>query len=173
MSVLATALNPSENSSYKYFSSICKFLTTKDALRLILESFSTGFVTTTRVSHATPAALYAHSADRRWECDADMDEATARGCKDIARQLVEDAPGADLKVIFGGGRGHMGAPLPTDADNGTCARADGQNLVEKWLSEKRKTGKSVKYVTNAKELREMRPESTDYIMGKREKNGSV
>ena len=28
----------------------------------------TGFVTTTRITHATPASLYAHSADRDWEC---------------------------------------------------------------------------------------------------------
>ena len=30
----------------------------------------TGFVTNTRLTHATPAALYAHSANREWECDA-------------------------------------------------------------------------------------------------------
>ena len=30
----------------------------------------TGFVTTTRLTHATPAALYAHAANRDWECDA-------------------------------------------------------------------------------------------------------
>ena len=29
----------------------------------------TGFVTSARVSHATPGALYAHIADRNWECD--------------------------------------------------------------------------------------------------------
>ena len=33
---------------------------------------STGFVTTARATHATPAALYAHSADRGWESDRDM-----------------------------------------------------------------------------------------------------
>ncbi len=30
----------------------------------------TGIVTTARVTHATPAALYAHSANRDWECDS-------------------------------------------------------------------------------------------------------
>ena len=29
----------------------------------------TGFVTNSRLTHATPAALYAHSASRDWECD--------------------------------------------------------------------------------------------------------
>ena len=33
---------------------------------------STGFVTTARATHATPSALYAHSADRGWESDRDM-----------------------------------------------------------------------------------------------------
>ncbi|KAL1421850.1 hypothetical protein MTO96_022768 [Rhipicephalus appendiculatus] len=33
---------------------------------------STGLVTTTRVTHATPAALYAHSAHRDWEMDTKM-----------------------------------------------------------------------------------------------------
>ncbi len=33
---------------------------------------STGLVTTTRLTHATPAACYAHSADRDWESDSDI-----------------------------------------------------------------------------------------------------
>ena len=33
-------------------------------------NMKTGFVTNTRLPHATPAALYAHSANRDWECDA-------------------------------------------------------------------------------------------------------
>ena len=30
---------------------------------------SSGLVTTARVTHATPAALYAKTAQRQWECD--------------------------------------------------------------------------------------------------------
>lgn len=33
------------------------------------EGKATGFVTTSRVTHATPAALYAHSPNRYWESD--------------------------------------------------------------------------------------------------------
>ena len=40
---------------------------------------STGVVTTTRITHATPAAAYAHSADRDWENDDDVKE----DCTDI------------------------------------------------------------------------------------------
>lgn len=50
-----------------------------------------------RVTHATPAPLYAHSADRRWECEASMPVGSEQ-CKDIARQLIEDWPGKDFQV---------------------------------------------------------------------------
>ncbi len=61
---------------------------------------STGIVTTTRVTHATPAALYSHSASRYWESD-DKLSSNARGlCKDIARQLIEDEPGKNLNVTI-------------------------------------------------------------------------
>ncbi|KAK9884296.1 hypothetical protein WA026_005248 [Henosepilachna vigintioctopunctata] len=58
---------------------------------------STGFVTTTTVTHATPSALYAHTANRNWECE-DFIPANSRQCKDIARQLIEDLPGKNIKV---------------------------------------------------------------------------
>lgn len=52
---------------------------------------SVGIVTTTRVQHASPAANYAHSADRGWYSDADLpDEAANEGCADIASQLVSN-----------------------------------------------------------------------------------
>jgi alkaline phosphatase len=59
----------------------------------------TGFVTTARVTHATPAATYAHSPHRDWEWDTAM-PANASACKDIARQLFEDLPGKNLRVIY-------------------------------------------------------------------------
>ncbi|CAG0882919.1 unnamed protein product [Darwinula stevensoni] len=63
----------------------------------------TGLVTTTRVTHATPAALYAHVPNRNWECDTkiprEVHDSVAGGeCKDIARQLVEERPGQNLRV---------------------------------------------------------------------------
>ena len=59
-----------------------------------------GFVTTTRVTHATPAGLYAHTANRDWECDSQVPLANRHECKDIARQLIEDEPGRNIKVMF-------------------------------------------------------------------------
>lgn len=59
---------------------------------------STGFVTTTRVTHATPAAFYAHAANRYWESDDKVPKEARSLCKDIARQLIEEEPGRNLNV---------------------------------------------------------------------------
>lgn len=49
-------------------------------------------MTTTRVTHASPANIYAHVADRNWESDNDLtEEAVNLGCTDIASQFPENA----------------------------------------------------------------------------------
>ena len=63
----------------------------------LLQGKATGVVTTTRVTHATPAAAYAHSADRYWENDSELGPQGAE-CMDIAKQLVMTEEGAKLKV---------------------------------------------------------------------------
>ena len=61
---------------------------------------ATGVVTTARITHATPAAMYAHTPHRDWEGDANMPaEAIAAGCKDIAHQLVAWPHGDGFEVI--------------------------------------------------------------------------
>lgn len=109
---------------------------------------STGIVSTTRITHATPAASYAKSADRDWESDSDIPEAAKKsGCKDIAWQLVNfeslleaRMPGVDvdgIDVVMGGGRR---AFLPAqasfnsrDADGAVEGkRSDGQDLTAMW-----------------------------------------
>ena len=63
-------------------------------------------MTTTRLTHATPASLFARAADRSWECDVSLLKRNLTGkVKDIARQLIEEIPGKRAKVILGGGRG--------------------------------------------------------------------
>ena len=50
-----------------------------------VKGLSTGIISTARITHATPAATYAHAADRNWEDDGDMStKAKDAGCKDIA-----------------------------------------------------------------------------------------
>ena len=51
---------------------------------------STGIVTTTRVTHATPACSYAHSANRGWESDPNINKSVGDDgskCKDIGRSV--------------------------------------------------------------------------------------
>lgn len=135
------------------------------------EGMGTGFVTTTRVMHATPAALYSHTADRRWECEATMPEdAKQQGCKDIARQLVEDLPGRDLNVIMGGGRQCLeSGVVGTDddpIDEWSCVAADGRHLIEDWRMEKAASGRRYAVVQNNRELLEMRAGEVDHVLGR-------
>lgn len=95
----------------------------------------TGIVTTARITHATPAALYAHSPERNWEADGDLPAAAmALGCRDIARQLIHAPEGRMPDVILGGGRAQF---LPTtQADPGqphlAGVRTDGRDLIAEW-----------------------------------------
>jgi len=57
-------------------------------------------VTNTRITHATPSALYAHSPSRYWEDDGKVPIPSRKSCKDIARQLVEDDPGRFINVSY-------------------------------------------------------------------------
>ncbi|KAJ8892565.1 hypothetical protein PR048_005146 [Dryococelus australis] len=59
---------------------------------------ATGVVTTTRITHATPAALYGHAPSRYWEDDSKMPPAARKTCKDLTRQLVEDDPGRNINM---------------------------------------------------------------------------
>jgi alkaline phosphatase len=109
---------------------------------------STGILSTARITHATPAATYAKSADRDWEDDGDMPAAAiSAGCEDIASQLINFEPnlearinGVDvdgIEVVMGGGRRSF---LPKDATfNSPDAvssvegdRTDDRDLTAEW-----------------------------------------
>src|SRR5690606_5300697 len=65
----------------------------------------TGIVTTARLTHATPAATYAHVPDRNWESDASTPAAAIEaGCGDIASQFIDFArdSGAPQVALAGG-----------------------------------------------------------------------
>ncbi|PNF15816.1 hypothetical protein B7P43_G09886 [Cryptotermes secundus] len=61
---------------------------------------STGVVTTTRITHASPSGTYAHIANRDWENDAEVRNSGQDPdiCDDIAEQLVNRIPGKNIKV---------------------------------------------------------------------------
>ncbi len=96
---------------------------------------ATGFVSTARITHATPAATFAKTVDRDWEADVNLSPAaSAGGCTDIARQFVEWSHGDGFEIAMGGGRANF---LPTtEADpeyaQRTGVRGDGRNLIEEW-----------------------------------------
>ena len=97
-----------------------------------------GVVSTAAVTHATPAGVYAHSANRGWDVDSAMpEEAKEAGCKDIARQLIEFPYGNGLDLALGGGRAHFlpeTAADPEDADE-KGERGDGRNLAAEWTAQ--------------------------------------
>jgi alkaline phosphatase len=94
---------------------------------------STGVVSTARITHATPAATYAKSAERNWESDDGLsDEAKTNGCKDIAQQLIDFNYGDGIDVVLGGGRRHFIPNTLTDEEGKNGKRQDGQNLIGEW-----------------------------------------
>lgn len=118
---------------------------------------STGAVTTTRITHATPASTYAHTPYRDWEGDENMPaEAKAEGCIDIARQLVERPYGVTLDVAMGGGRSRF---RPKDQGG---ARTDGRDLIKAWQDQ---AGPRSAYVSTAKDLAAIKPGQVRKILG--------
>lgn len=90
-------------------------------------NMSVGIVTTTRLTHATPASVFAHSPEREWESDAELsDDARQKGCKDIARQLVEFSENGGIDIALGGGRANF---LPQALESGRRLDTD---LIAEW-----------------------------------------
>ncbi len=109
---------------------------------------STGIVTTARITHATPAAMYAHSAERYWEGDIFIpEEDWDLGCRDIAYQLANFSSGDGIEVMFGGGRRAF-----YGADNDGRRLAADDDLVSEWIE----GGANRHYISTAKELASLR-----------------
>ncbi len=112
--------------------------------------YATGVVTTTRITHATPASTYAHTPERDWEVDSKTpQDAIKNGCKDIARQLVEFDHGDGLDVVLGGGYSYF---IPKEKGG---KRKDKRDLVEQW---QKKHSDGV-FVTNRSELLAQAPKA--------------
>ncbi|XP_065297373.1 alkaline phosphatase-like isoform X2 [Dermacentor albipictus] len=118
----------------------------------------TGIVTTSKVTHATPAGSYAHSGHRDWEAEV------PGGCdaKDIAYQLVHHNPGAGFKVILGGGRKMFRATKDEEGKDGM--REDGKDLIKEWQEARSKEG-NASYVWNRQQLLSVMPGKTDFLLG--------
>ena len=88
---------------------------------------SVGVVTTARITHATPAAVYAKTASRDWEASV------PEGCTaqtDIAAQLLDSMKAGVIDFAMGGGRREFiskGTKVEEDVDG---KRTDGKNLID-------------------------------------------
>lgn len=127
---------------------------------------STGVVSTARITHATPAATYAHSPVRDYESDANLP--TGCNLKDIARQLIEASPAVQksLMVAMGGGRSNFLPNTLNDPENTTSkgARKDGKNLTQDWLTTRAAFGPS-KFVFDRAGYDAATPANTSYLLG--------
>lgn len=152
---------------------------------------STGVVTNTRITHATPAVAYAHSASRLYESDYDVDKlgGDKNACVDIARQLIEGETGKNLfvclfylilkrrtentfflnfqfphfrNVIMGGGSVKFLPNTAIDSHGNRGERLDGRNLIDEWISNK---SDESAYVTNRKSLLDINYAKTKNVMG--------
>lgn len=127
---------------------------------------ATGIISTARITHATPAATYAHIPDRDWESDAMLpDAAVQSGVKDIAVQLIEQgkqANGDGIEVMLGGGRNNFFPTYMRDPENlkELGHRLDGRNLITEYLQQQ-----GAKYVWNKTQFDAINPQKTKRLLG--------
>ena len=127
---------------------------------------STGIVTNTRITHATPAAAYAHTPYRSWEGDVDIRDDNAEPCIDISKQLIDDNP--NINVIMGGGRRTFLRADELDPEtnsNSSDGRLDGRNLIDDWEQYQATNGRRYTYVWNQSGFDSVDPETNDYLLG--------
>lgn len=91
------------------------------------------------------------------------------GCKDIARQLVEDEPGRNINVIMGGGRQCLVSNVTNTPENPldswSCYSQDGRDLIRDWASDKERRSLRHAVVTNNEELNNLSHKNVEYVMG--------
>lgn len=116
---------------------------------------STGIVSTARITHATPAAVYAVSPDRDWENDSEVPEEN-KACADIAAQILTPLGGDGLEVALGGGRRNF---QPVGVERGR--RKDGRNLINEWKTSR----EGAAYVGDAEELKAVDINNTSRLLG--------
>jgi alkaline phosphatase len=125
-----------------------------------------GVVTTTRITHASPAGVYAHIAHRDWENNNAISSAcrSVENVTDIAHQLVYNDVSQDIKVFLGGGRRNFINTTEVDNEGRPGYRTDGRNLINEWVTERNKIG-NAKYVWHNQQLKEIDIKNTDYLLG--------
>ncbi|XP_075150220.1 membrane-bound alkaline phosphatase-like [Haematobia irritans] len=95
---------------------------------------STGFITTTTLTHASPSGTYAHVSNRLHESDTDVLNSgnDPKTCMDIASQLITQEPGRNFNIMMGGGMSKFLPETMKDTHGNYGIRKDGKNLLSTW-----------------------------------------
>ena len=156
----------------KYAKGDCKSVF-EDPPRTLFEhaseaGFSTGVISNSRVTDATPAATYGHSPDRMWENDSKTpDFALKQGCGDLASQMIDfgegQQQGQGLDLVLGGGRESFRPTSAVDPEypESSGARKDGKDLIANWL--RKEDGRE--FVWNLDQFRNLDPLGSGRILG--------
>ncbi|XP_069680549.1 membrane-bound alkaline phosphatase-like [Periplaneta americana] len=128
---------------------------------------ATGVVTTTRITHASPAGTYAYIANRDWENDAQITSSkqNSAACDDIAEQLIRNNPGKNVQVILGGGRKQFRSKSATDEEGTRGSRTDNADLIAEWKADKKNRRANYKYVWNKQQLLAVDTNKTEFLLG--------
>lgn len=119
----------------------------------ISQGLVAGVVTTTRVTHATPAATYSHICHR--DLENDIAAALSYGNPGFNHQLVDG-----MRVVLGGGRDHFTPYVAATATTKASGkRTDGRDLT----AEMTKAGYT--YVKDATGFRNVDPKTTQRLLG--------
>jgi alkaline phosphatase len=127
------------------------------------QGMSTGVVTTTRITHATPAVNYAHIGNRDWEGNYNLPAGAT--VKDIAAQLIDFPYGNGIEVVLGGGRTQFYTVDEADPEytNQKGRRTDGRSLWKEWDKDGAAPGYS--YVWDKNAFDAIDPKATDHLLG--------
>ncbi len=132
--------------------------------RAELKGLSTGIVSTARLTHATPAATYAHTSNRDWEANSELPDDTK--VKDIAAQLIDHfglgGIGNGLEVALGGGRTKFMPNTMTDPEyaDKKGERTDGRDLIDEYQQKF-----NVQYVWNKAQFDALDVKKTRRLLG--------
>ena len=125
---------------------------------------ATGIVSTARITHATPAATYAHTSNRDWEADSNVPADS--DVKDIAAQLIDrfgpKQIGDGLEVVLGGGRTYLLPNTQNDPEYSHVKgkRNDGRDLIQEF-----QTKFNAHYVWSKAQFDAFNPASGQRLLG--------
>ncbi|VDO15581.1 unnamed protein product, partial [Rodentolepis nana] len=126
----------------------------------------TGIVTSSRITHASPAGCYGHVAHRDWEVDSKLpcNRNADCACTDLAYQLIYEHQ--DIHVLMGGAQEFFypdTEPLPCNR-SARGRRWDGRNLPKEWEKTQHSKGRKYVYADSPSAFKKINFEDYDYAL---------